>query len=108
MASNTHSVRRPVGVERRRRTLIPRQQLAQLIEALLPRQSRPVRHAEPLRDHLVVHVRVLGHIQGREMEAEGAHAPDEAPHQKVSRMPPAICVRLSAASSTSASSSSGF
>jgi hypothetical protein len=60
--------------------LISVQQIPQPQQALLARQRDPPRVAETLRNDLIVHVGVLRDVQRREMEAEGAHAAQEATH----------------------------
>ena len=45
---------------------------------------------EALADHGVMSARALGHVQRRDVKAESAHSPDEAPHQEIAGMPAAI------------------
>ena len=80
----------PDGIERAGRTLITSQQVAQLEQPLCGRQRRPAGHAEPLLDHVIVHMGMLGDIERGEMEPEGPHPAHEAPYQEIACMPAAI------------------
>ena len=73
-----------------RRTLIAREQLAQLFEALLGRQAGPIGRTDALADDLVVHMGVLRDIERGEMEAERADAAHETAHEKISGMAAAV------------------
>ncbi len=61
-----------------------------MTQSLVGGEQRPIRDAQPLRNHLVVQVRMLSDVEGRQMKAKGAHSAHEAAHQEISGVASAI------------------
>ena len=69
-----------LGRQRAERRFAPLERLLEPSRPLLVVGGEPAVLLQRLADDAPVDERVLAHVDGREVEAEGAHAPQEAPH----------------------------